>query len=129
LATNCHFAAATSSAFSSAMRRLCSSTDSVTLSAKVEQAVREAAAAFDAFMHDADETRAAVLGLEVHHRMEHALAGADDFLVELAELLGRLRGKDVGEGQVRPSSRGTEARGTRRGCGWCGGCGPAGRGR
>ena len=36
LATNCHFAAATSSAFSSAMRRrLCSSTDSVMLTAKV----------------------------------------------------------------------------------------------
>ena len=67
-----------------------------------QQPVRQAAAALDAFVHHADEPRAAVLGLEVHDGVQDALAGADDFFVELAELLGRLRRKDVGEREVRP---------------------------
>ena len=69
-----------------------------------EQPVRQAAAALDPFVHHADEPGAAVLGLEVHHRVQDALARADDFFVELTELLGRLRGEDVGEREVRPEA-------------------------
>jgi len=65
-----------------------------------QESVRQAAAALDAFVDDADEAGAAVLGLEMHHRVQDALAGADDFLVELPELFGRLRGEDVGQRQV-----------------------------
>ena len=51
-------------------------------------------------MDDADETRAAVLGLEVHDRVEHALPGADHFLIELPELVGRTGREDVGQCEV-----------------------------
>ena len=56
---------------------------------KGEEPVRQAAAALDTFVDDADEARAAVQGLEVHDRMEHPLARADHFLIELPELVGR----------------------------------------
>ena len=51
-------------------------------------------------MDDADETRAAVLRLEVHDRMEHALPGTDHFLIELPELVGRAGREDIGQREV-----------------------------
>jgi len=67
---------------------------------KGQESVRQAAATLDTFVDDADEARAAVQSLEVHHRMEHPLARADHFLVELPELVGRAGRKDIGQCEV-----------------------------
>ncbi len=65
-----------------------------------EQARRQAAAAFDALVDDPDQTRAAIVGGEVHHGVAHALAGTRHLFVELFKLLKRHLVEDVFQFQV-----------------------------
>ena len=65
-----------------------------------QEAGGQAGPALHAFVRHADQAGASVQRLEAQDAVPDALARADDFLVELQELLGRRRGEDVPQPEV-----------------------------
>ena len=72
-----------------------------------QEAGGQAGPALHAFVRHADQAGASVQRLEAQDAVPDALARADDFLVELQELLGRRRGEDIPQAEVvdEPSVR------------------------